>query len=72
MVLANALRKFRKRWADYHVLILERLTYAPDQFVFEAIEAFEAGEIRDLDYILLIDNDYTIQYYPKVSQLPHD
>lgn len=66
MVLTNALRKFKKRWADYHVLVLERLTYAPDQFMSEAIEALEADEIRDLDYILLIDSDDTIQCYPSL------
>lgn len=64
MVLTNALRKFKKRWADYHVLVLERLTYAPDQFVSEAIKALEADEIRDLDYIVLVGNDDIIQCYP--------
>lgn len=71
MVLTNALRKFKERWAYCHVLVLERCTYAPYQFVSEAIEALEADEIRDLDYILLVDNDDTIQCYPSVGQLPN-
>lgn len=64
MVLTNALRKFRHRWADYHILVLDRLTYAPEQFVFEVIKAFGADELTGLDYIFLVDNDNMIQCYP--------
>ncbi len=71
MVLTNALRKFKKCWADYHILVLDRVTYAPNQFVFGAIEELEANEIKDLNYILLVENDDVIQCYPSASQMPN-
>ena len=68
MVLTNALKKFKKRWANYHALALDRHTYAPDQYVVEAIEALEVDEIKDLDYIFLIDGDAIVKRYPFADQ----
>ncbi len=64
-MLDNALRKFaEKRWADLHVVVLEKFTYAPEQLVAEAIAALEPDEVRDVDFILLIDGGKVIQCYP--------
>ncbi len=64
MVLTNALKKFEKRWARYHILALDRETYAPDQYITEAIEALETDELNGLDYIVRIDGDDLVQCYP--------
>ncbi len=69
MVLINALSKFNKKWADYHVLALDRLTFAPDQHVSEAIAIVEADELNVLDYIFLVDNDDIVQCYPSTGHL---
>ena len=68
MVLTNALRKFEKRWARYHILALDRETYAPDQYITEAIEALETDELNGLDYIVRIDGDDLVQCYPSGGQ----
>lgn len=68
MVLTNALKKFEKRWARYHVLALDRETYAPDQYITEAIEALEADELNNLNYIFRVDGNEIIQIYPPTRQ----
>lgn len=64
MVLTNALKKFQNRWANYHILALDRETYAPDQYITGAIEAFETDELNVLDHIVRIDGDDLVQCYP--------
>ena len=64
MVLTNALKKFEKRWARYHILALDRETYAPDQYITEAIEALETDELNNLNYIFRVDGNEIIQSYP--------
>jgi len=64
MVLTNALKKFEKRWAQYHILILDRDTYAPDRYITEAIEALEADELSNLDFIYRVDGDSILHCYP--------
>jgi hypothetical protein len=66
-VLTNALRKFVKRWADLHILALEKSTYAPGQFVTESIASLETDELKDVDLILFIDDGKVIQCYPIVG-----
>ncbi len=63
-VIANALRKLVKRWADLHVLTLEKSTYAPEQFVTESIVSLEPDELKDVDLILFIDDGKVVQCYP--------
>ena len=63
-VLTNALRKFVKRWADLHVLALDKSTYAPEQFITESIANLEPDELKDVDLILFIDDGKVIQCYP--------
>lgn len=57
-MLKNALRKFaEKRWADLHVVVFEKSTYAPERLVAEAMAALEPDEVRDVNFILLVDGD---------------
>ena len=64
VVLTNALRKFVKRWADLHVITLDKSTYAPEQFVTESIASLEPDELKDVDLILFIDDGKVAQCYP--------
>ncbi|HEY87314.1 MAG TPA: hypothetical protein G4O06_04730 [Dehalococcoidia bacterium] len=64
MVLTNAVRKFEKRWAQYHILILDRDTDAPDQYITEAIEELGVDELRNLDFIYRVDGDNILRCYP--------
>lgn len=68
IVLTSALRKFQRRWAPYHILALDRETFAPDQYINEAIEALETNEIRSLDFIFRIDGDEIVQSYLSSGQ----
>lgn len=64
-VLENALRKFAsKRWADHHVLVLEGSISTPQLLVSEVVADLETDEIRDMDFILLVDGDEVVQCYP--------
>lgn len=63
-ILENALRKFaEKRWADLHVVVLEKSTYAPERLVAEAMAALEPDEVRDVNFILLVDGDSVVPCY---------
>ena len=68
MVLTNALRKFEKRWAQYHILTLDKDTFAPDRYISEAIASLEADEIKNLDFIYRVDGDDILQCYPVTNQ----
>ena len=67
-MLKNALRKFaERRWADLHVVVLDRLTYAPERFVAEAMAALEPDEVRDVNFVLLVDGDSVVQCYTRAG-----
>lgn len=64
-VLDNALRKFAwKRWADHHIVVLEGSISAPQPLVSEVVAALEPDELRDIDFILLVDGHELIQCHP--------
>ena len=67
-VLENALRKFAwKRWADHHVVVLEGSISAPQPLVSEVVTALEPDELRDIDLILLVEDDRVIKVLPRCS-----
>lgn len=63
-MLKNALRKFaEKRWADLHLVVLEKSTYAPERLVAEAMAALEPDEVQDVNFVLLVDGDSIVPCY---------
>jgi hypothetical protein len=63
-MLKNALRKFaEKRWADLHVVVLDKSAYAPECLAAEAMAALDRDEVRDVNFILLVDGDSVVSCY---------
>jgi len=63
-MLKNALRKFaEKRWADLHVVVLDKSTYDPERLVAEAMAALDPDEVRHVNFILLVDGDSVVSCY---------
>jgi len=63
-VLDNALRKFVKRWARLHILVLEEKVNAHTQFIRQTVAGLTPAELLNLDYVLLIANGNVMQCYP--------
>lgn len=63
--LDKALKKFTKRhWADLHVVVLEKSTYAPEHLVAKAMAALEPDDFRCVDFVLFVDGSKVVQCYP--------
>jgi hypothetical protein len=63
-VLNNALRKFVKRWAPIHILVLDEPIDTHARQTQETIVSFGPDRMPNLDYVLLVSNDKVIQCYP--------
>lgn len=66
-VITNALGKFEKRWADFHIIVLENSMH-PDshieQVVTQVVSDLEPDELQTVNYILLINNGMITQCHP--------
>jgi hypothetical protein len=63
-VLDNALRKFTKRWACLHVLVLEENVSAHTELIRETVASLGPSRLPNVDRVLLVANDKVIQCYP--------
>ena len=61
-----ALQKFAsRRWADLHVLVLEKADgILPTDRVSDAISAIDPSDLHELDLILYIDDATTTKLWP--------
>lgn len=66
-VLSNALRKFVKRWADLHLLVLEEAFHAREQLVAQVVAALEPDEVRGVNFILVVVNNKVLKCYPNAD-----
>ena len=63
-VLHNALRKFVRRWAQLHILVLEENSDVYTQLIKETVAVFSPTELPNIDYVLLVTNGKVVQCYP--------
>lgn len=66
-VLSNALRKFAKRWADLHLLVLEESFHAREQLVAQVVAALEPDEVRGVRFILVVVGNKVVKCYPSAD-----
>jgi hypothetical protein len=66
-VLSNALRKFAKRWADLHLLVLEESFHAREQLVAQIVAALEPDEVRGVSFILVVVSNKVVKCYPSAG-----
>ena len=66
-VLDNALRKFVKRWARLHILVMEESVNAHTQLISEIVAGLRPTQLPNIDYVLLVVNSKVIQCYPRPS-----
>jgi len=64
-VLDNALRKFIRRWAHLHILVLEESGNIHTQLIQEIVARLSPAELPNIDYVLLVANSVIIQCYPQ-------
>jgi hypothetical protein len=66
-VLANALRKFAKPWANLHLLVLEESIHARERLVAEVMADLEPDEVRGVNFILIVTGNKVVRCYPATS-----
>jgi len=59
--------KFKKRWADHHILVLQTSVGVPARLVSAVMAGFEPEDLKEVDLILLVDKDRIVQCYPPTS-----
>ena len=69
-IVEKGQRKFLgKRWADIHVLVLERSSaMIVGRIVEELIDNLEPQEVDDIDMILFVDDASVAQLYPRTTR----
>jgi hypothetical protein len=67
LVLDNALRKFVKRWAPLHVLVLEDSIGVFTHEMYETVAGLSPDELPNIEYVLLVANDQVIECYPRLG-----
>lgn len=66
-VLDNALRKFVKRWARIHILVLEQSVNTHAQLISDIVGGLSPTQLPNIDYVLLVTKSKIVQCYPQPS-----
>ena len=68
-LLDNALRKFVKRWAQIHILVLEENIKSHTPAIQQIVGNMDPTQLPNIDYVLLVINGRVIQCYPQLANL---